>query len=235
MSNLTVCLALGIFPLTFLLVLSFNPPALAWVIRLALQGRPFEPESRRPIAIREKAAAFRRYAYFLGDGIVVSLVAIIAAAHSISSSQLGLHLDNWSRNAAIGMAAGALRIVAQRLMLYRVSIDPEDPFTWAVRRGSLGLWTFIFVAGAFAEELWIALCLVVLAAAGHAATVSVTITIIVFAASHYQYGFWGAIAVGVVEIASPLLFLHYRSLVPLFFFHLVGNLGSIYWHRCWRR
>ena len=135
---------------------------------------------------------------------------------------------------AVGIAAGTLRIVAQRLMLTRVSIDPEDHFTWEVQRGSLLLWSFIFAVGAFAEELWIAVCMVTLTAAGHGAAASVVMTIVVFALAHHHYGFWGAIGASAMEIPSPLMFLHYRSLIPLFFFHLIGNLGSIYWHRCWR-
>jgi Type II CAAX prenyl endopeptidase Rce1-like len=234
MSVLTPYLALGILPLAFLLGFSFNPPELFWGIRLALLGRSLEPMSASPRKVRERAAVFRRYSYFLGDAIIVSLVAVVAAKDSLSMARLGLHLDDWNRNIIVGLAAGIARVVAQRLIFVRVPIDPEDSFTWDVRRGRLELWVAIMTASAFSEELWIALCLVTLTAAWHTLVASVAVTIIIFAAVHYAYGFYGSIGVGAVEIVAALLFIKYRSLIPPFLFHLVGNLGSLYWHRYWR-
>ena len=235
MWSLTPYLALGIFPLAFLLAFSFNPPALRWVIGLVLQDRPFVPVSKSPPLVREKAAAFKRYAYFLGDGIIVGLVAVMMARSPLPAARLGLHLDNWSRNAVIGIVAASLRVVAQRLILVRVPIDPEDSFTWDVRRGPLALWMSIYTTGAFSEELWVALCIVSLTGAGHTATASVAMTLAVFTALHCGYGFWGALGAAVWELGSVLLFLHYRSLIPPFLFHFIGNLGTLYWHRCRRR
>src|SRR5216683_823405 len=235
MSSVTPYLALGIFPLAFLLAFSFNPPALRWVIGLALQDRPFVPVSKSPPVVRKKAAAFKRYAYFLGDGIIVGLVAVLMARSSLPAARVGLHLDNWGRNAAIGFVTATLRVVAQRLILVRVPIDPEDSFTWDVRRGPLALWMSIYVAGAFSEELWVALCIVSLMGAGHTATASVAMILTVFAGLHCGYVFWGALGAAVWELGSALLFLHYRSLIPPFLFHFIGNLGTFYWHRCWRR
>lgn len=232
---MTPYLALGIFPLAFLLAFSFNPPALRWVIGLVLEDRPFVPVSKSPLLVREKAAAFKRYAYFLGDSIIVGLVAVMMARSSLPAAQLGLHLDDCTRNAVIGIAAAALRVVAQRLILVRVPIDPEDSFTWNVRRGPPALWIGIYVTGAFSEELWVALCIVSLTGAGHTAGASVAMILTVFALLHYGYGFSGAVGAAVWELGSVLLFLHYRSLIPPFLFHFVGNLGALYWHRCWRR
>ena len=235
MSSLTPYLPLGIFPLAYLLAFSFNPPALRWVIGLALQDRPFVPVSKGPTAVREKAAAFRRYAYFLGDVIILGLVAALMAKSLLPAARLGLHLNNWGSNAAIGFGAATLRVVAQRLILVRVPIDPEDSFTWDVRRGPLALWMSIYFAGAFSEELWVALCIVSLTGAGHTATASVAMILTVFVALHCGYGFWGALGSTVWELGSVLLFLHYRSLIPPFLFHFIGNLGAFYWYRCWRR
>lgn len=236
MSSLTPYLALGIFPLAFLVAFSFNPPALLWGIRLALQDRPFVPLSRGPAVVRERAAAFRRDAYFLADGITVGLLAVLMARSSLPAAQFGIHLDNWGRNAAIGIVAATLRVAAQRLILVRVHIDPEHPFTWDVRRGALAQWTGIYVVGAFSEELWVAVCLVILMATGHTQTASVAMTMVVFAAIHRGYGgLWGALGATLWEVGSALLFLRYRSLIPPFLFHFIGNLGALYWHRCWRR
>ena len=60
-------------------------------------------------------------------------------------------------------------------------------------------------------------------------------TVIVFAAMHYAYGFGGTVAVATKGSVSALLFLHYGSLVVTFLFHFVGNMGSLYWNRYWQR
>lgn len=235
MSSLTPYLILAIFPVAFLLGFSFNPPELIWGARLALWGRSLEPMSQSPVEVREKAAAYRRYAYFLGDAMILGLVALLMLRNSVPATRIGLHLANWKSNAAVGVAAGILRVLVQRLLVVVApAIDPEDSFTWDVRRGAPSLWVLIFIAGAFSEELWVASCLVVLKATGHSSALSVAMTVVVFAAIHYSYGFWGAVGVALGESISALLFLHYGSLFVTFLYHFIGNLGSLYLHRYWR-
>ena len=187
-----------------------------------------------PDEIHEKAALVRRYANFLGDAVLVGLIAVLALRNSIGSAQLGLKLEHWEDNGAAGIAAGLLLVVVQGLIAQLVRVDAQNPFTYSVRRRSLAVWLLIFLAGAFSEELWIALCVVAFRSAGHAAVTAVATTAIVFAAVHYGYGF-GAVIAGVKGAISALLFLHYGSLIVLFSFHFVGNLGSLYWNRYWRR
>ena len=77
-------------------------------------------------------------------------------------------------------------------------------------------------------------CLIVLKPAKHSAAISVALIIVVFAAMHYSYGLWGAVAVAVKGTISAILFLHFGSLIVTFFYHFVANLGSFYWNRYWR-
>lgn len=231
LSTITPYLVLAIFPVAFLLGFSFNVPELVWGARLALEGRPLEPMSASPDEVREKAAAFRRYAFILGDAIILGLVALVMNKNTVPAARVGLHLANWEINVATGIGAGILLAAARGLMVIAVPVDPQGSFTWEVRRGHPLLWVLIFIAGAFSEELWLAFCLVALKTTGHSTTLSIAMTVVVFAAMHYSYGFWGAVGVALVESVSALLFLHFGSLFVTFFYHLLGNLGSLYLHR----
>ena len=57
------------------------------------------------------------------------------------------------------------------------------------------------------------------------------ITVIVFAAVHYGYRLGGVIAIAMKGVVSALLFLWGGSLIPMFLFHFIGHLGSLYWAR----
>jgi hypothetical protein len=234
LSILTPYLALAIFPVAFLLGSFFNPPRLLWGIRLALENRPFEPISHAPAQVREKASAYGRYSLFLVDAIIVGLVLLFTRRYSVHAAMLGLHVLNWEFYISVGVASALLLNALRRLGVTWLPIDPEDSFTQNVRAGSLRLWVCIFIVGAFSEELWLALCLVVLKASGHSPAISVVLALLVFAFMHRSYG-WGAISASLVECISALLFLHYGSLFVTFFYHFVANCGSLYLHRLWRR
>ena len=87
------------------------------------------------------------------------------------------------------------------------------------------------VPGVFAEELWIAFCLVTLKETGHSTVVAVMLTAIVFGAVHFQYRLGGIIAAIPYGIASAYLFLWQGSLFSPVLFHYIGNMGSFYWAR----
>jgi hypothetical protein len=182
----------------------------------------------------KKWEKFERYARFLVDAFVFGLIAILISKTGVSATQAGLRIENWRRNVSIGIAAGILLIATQSLFIGLSPINPRSPFVYAVRRGSVGLWVLIFIVGAFAEELWIAFCLVVLKTTWHSEVVYVCATVIVFAAVHYTYR-WGVFAVAIKGTISCLLFLWCGSLIPTFLYHFIGNLGSLYWCRFWRR
>jgi membrane protease YdiL (CAAX protease family) len=187
-----------------------------------------------PQELQDTADAVTRYLSFFVDALILISIAIWAHRISLDPARLGLQLADWKRHVLTGATVGILLIAAQGLMVRRVPIDPRHAFTYRVRKGSPLLWVFLLASGAFSEELWIAFCLIVLRPTMHSAAISVAMTIVVFAAMHYSYGFWGALAVAVKGTVSAILFLHFGSLLVTFFYHFVGNLGSLYWNRYWR-
>ena len=154
MSSLTPYLALMALPVAFLLGFSFNPVDFLWSFHHGLDPMPED--------VRERAAKIGRYACFLGDGLILGFVVILALKNSLAPARLGLHFHNWQTNAALGVTAGILLILMQRLVGKSTPRHSSHPFVYQARRGSVLLWVFIFIVGAFSEELWIALCLVTL-------------------------------------------------------------------------
>jgi membrane protease YdiL (CAAX protease family) len=229
--SLTPFLALAAYPVSYLLGFSFNPIEFRWTANLARQGRPIsEP---MPQELQERADEVTRYLNFFVDALILTSIAIWAHKISFGPARFGLQLADWKRHVLVGASAGILLIAAQGLMLRRVPIDPRHAFTYRVRKGSALLWVFILISGAFSEELWIAFCLIVLTTT-HSVTISVAMTIVVFAAAHYSYRFWGAVVVAAKGAVSAILFLHFGSIIVTFFYHFVANLGSLYWNRYWR-
>ncbi len=181
-----------------------------------------------PPEIQGKAERIGRYAHFVGDAIIFGLAGLLMRRAPVPSALVGLILGGWKSNVAIGVTAGILLVAVQRMI--NPPADPLHPFVYKVRKGSAGLWVVIFIVGAFAEELWIALSIFTLRATGHSVGLSVAVTAIVFAAVHYAYRF-GTVAVAVKGAVSGLIFLWCGSLIPMFLFHFIGNLGSLYWAR----
>ena len=232
MALLTASLALVIYPLAIFLGFSFNPVEFRWGARLAESGQTYRPI---PETLRDKADGATRCLNFLVDGFILALVVALSRTLSLSPAQIGLQLTRWQRSLTIGLAVGAALVLMEFLALRQVPIAPKFDFTRRVRKGSPVLWVLILVSSAFSEELWIALCLVVLTTAGYSEVLAVTVTMSVFATGHRSYGFWGAVAAGAKGTVSALLFLHFRSLVVTFPCHSVANLGSLYWNRYWHR
>ena len=183
-----------------------------------------------PTEVREKAESTDRYWYFFVDGITLAFVAGLMLWDSVSSRQIGLRLDNWKGNAAIGLAAGGLRVLLLDALVRLFPITVPDKGNDRLRRGSVLLWTITFLMGAFSEELWIAFCLVTLRITGHSTVISVALTAIIFGAVHFEYRF-RAIITAIYGALSSLLFISLGSLIPMFLFHFIGNLGSLYWAR----
>ncbi len=223
MSLLTPYLALAAFPFSFLLGFAFNPIQISWAVHHGLNPMPEE--------MRDRAETVNRYANFLLDALLVGFVAVLVLRNSVAAARVGLHLDKWRTNAALGITAGVLLILLQGLMIKSIPLGTSNRFPYHVRRGSALLWVFIFIAGAFSEELWIAFCLVALMTTGHSMPVSIAITVIVFGGVHYGYGFGGALAVALKGVVSALLFLWCGSLIPMFLYQFIGNFGSFYWAR----
>jgi membrane protease YdiL (CAAX protease family) len=220
LSPLVPYLVLAIFPVAYLVGYSFNPVDFAWAFHHGFRPMPGE--------IRDKAEDIRRYANFLGDILVLSFIATLMLRNSVPMARVGLHLENWKSNAALGITAATLLVTVQSLVAKFFRSSPSKQFAYSVRRGSILTWVLIFIAGSFSEELWIAFCLIALMATKHSAPVSIAMTMIAFAAIHYGYGLGGALAVAIKGTLSALLFLWTGSLVPSFLYHFIGNLGSLY-------
>jgi len=226
-------LALAAYPSAVFLAFSTNPIELRWGSTQARRGHTWtEP---LPKELRDRADAVARHLNFLVDALILILVVTLSRAMRVAPAGFGLQFADWKSGALVGIAAGIALIGIMSLILRKIPIDPEHAFTCRVRRGSLPLWLAIFLAGAFSEELWVAFCIVAFTRTGHSATASISVTVLVFAATHYSYRFWGAVSVGAKETVSALLFLHFGSLVPMCLYHFVGNLGSLYWNRYWHR
>lgn len=218
--------------MSYFLGFSFNPIEFRWTAHLARQGRPIsEP---MPQELQDRSEAVTRYLNFCVDALILTSIAIWAHRMSLGPLCFGLQFAGWKRHVFVGTAVGIMVIFVQSGMLRLVPIDPRHAFTYRVRKGSPLLWVFVFISGAFSEELWIAFCLIILRPTTHSAGISVAMTIVVFAAMHYSYRFWGAVAVAVKGIVSAILFLHFGSLIVTFCYHFVANLGSLYWNRYWR-
>jgi len=226
-------LALGIYPVAFLLGFVLNPVEFLWTFRLARQRRSIDEPM--PAGLRDRADSVSRYLNFVVDGLILIFVGLVSCRISVTWAAIGLRATSWEGNLLIGVASGVLLVASQRVLLSRGPIDPGSAFAYRVRRGATALWVLILMSAAFSEELWIALCLVVLRPRLHSTALSVALIMMVFAAGHYSYGFWGAVAVATKGTASALLFLHFRSLVVTFPYHFIGNLGALYWNRYWRR
>ena len=233
LSSLTPFLVLAVYPVSYLLGFSFNLIEFRWTADLARQGRPIG--ETMPQELQDRADAVSRYLNFFVDALIVTAIAFWAHRLSLGPAHLGLQLVDSKRHVLVGVTAGILLIAAQGLMIRRVPIDPRHAFTYGARKGSPLLWVFIFISSAFSEELWIAFCLIALRPTTHSAAISVAMTVVVFAAMHYSYRFWGAVAVAAKGTVSAILFLHFGSLMVTFFYHFVANLGSLYWNRYWRR
>src|SRR5260370_22545818 len=84
-------------PVAFLLGFSFNPVDFLWSFHRGLDPMPED--------VRERAAKIGRYACFLGDGLILGFVVILALKNSLAPARLGLHFHNWQTNAALGVTA----------------------------------------------------------------------------------------------------------------------------------
>lgn len=183
-----------------------------------------------PVEVRDRAESMDRYWYFLVDAITIALVIALMSRSGVPAPEVGLQLEGWKSNVVIGIAAGIVTVLIESLVARFPSDAISRNATDYLRRGRVSFWVFVFFSGAFAEELWIAFCLVAMRTTGHTVITSIAATALVFGAVHFTYRF-GALAVAIKGAASALLFLWCGSLIPMFVFHFTGNLGTLYWLR----
>jgi membrane protease YdiL (CAAX protease family) len=184
-----------------------------------------------PAEVRDRAESVDRYLYFVMYALTAGFVAFLMLRNGVPAPSVGLQLEHWRSNVAIGTSAGALLVLLQSLIVRFLPEGAQPKTTDRFQRRSVGLWVFVFFVGTFAEEFWIAFCLVAMRTAGYSAVMSIAATAVVFGAVHLAYGFGGALAVALKGAISALLFLWCGSLIPMFLFHFIGNLGNLYWLR----
>jgi membrane protease YdiL (CAAX protease family) len=228
LSHITPYIALLSFPFAY--CLAVNPLRFTWGLHRGLEGQSLDP---LPAELVEKAERIDRYTLVLRSALVISFIAILMYWQSVSTPRAGLRLDDWKSNVPIGLAAGLMRVACvSALYIFNPAVR-QNPTMDYMRKGSLLFWFPYLLVGAFAEEFWIAICLVTLRETAYSMGASVVLTAIIFGAMHFQYRFWGALVVAMVGAISCLLFLWTRSLIATCLFHFIGNLAVLFWTRRW--
>jgi membrane protease YdiL (CAAX protease family) len=179
----------------------------------------------------ERAERLDRYILVLRDVLGVCFISGFMYWQSVPTARAGLRLDNWKEYLAIGSAAGLTRaalVSALNIFFPAVRRNPNMDY---MRKGSLLFWVPSFFIGAFAEEFWIAICLVSFLQAQYSLGASVGLTVIAFGVVHFRYGFWAATGIAMLGVFSCLLFLWTRSLIATCLFHFIGNLAVFLWTR----
>lgn len=221
MAHLIPYLALASFPVASLLAL--NPMRFFWGLR-----HGFEP---MPVGMRDKAESVDRYFYFVVYAVAAGFVVGLMSRSGVRAAAVGLRMNHWGSNVAVGIAAGTLLILIQILLARRFPNLGPLPTTDRFQRRSVGLWVMVFLSASLAEEFWIAFCLVSMTATGHSEFISVTATAAVFGVQHLAYRLPAMLTVAARGIFTALLFLWLGSLIPMVLFHFIGNLGNLYWLR----
>jgi membrane protease YdiL (CAAX protease family) len=207
--------------LAFLTVV--NPLVISWTFHHG--SEPMAPE------LLAKAYYVERYVMVLRNLTIVAVVYALAAHQSLPGTRLGMNWNDWQTNVAIGFSFGLMRVALQgsiRKLLPSLGEVPNNP---ELLSSPTSFWIANFLLGSFAEELWIALCIVVLVSVLNSLTIPILVTGVVFGLVHFGYGFGGFLAIAIYGIISGSLFVWRGSLLPLFLFHFLGNLGVLYWAR----
>lgn len=184
-----------------------------------------------PLVVRDKAELVDRYLYFFMYALTAGFVVGLMLRSNIRATRVGLRLEHLGSNVATGIVVGALLVLTQGLANRFLTKSGQPKTTDRFQRGSGELWVLVFLAAAFAEEFWIAFCVVSMRAAGYPETICVAVTASVFGAAHLAYRVSGALSVSARGVVSALLFLWLGSLMPMVLFHFIGDLGNLYWLR----
>ncbi len=219
MSGLIAYLGLALLP--FSLCLPLNPVEFWWGYNHGAAPMPLETAG--------KADRIAPLVGLASEASLVLLVSILMWGQAVGIAAVGLRGEHWRAGLLIGCAAGLLWAGPQGVLL-RTFPEARRRLTTRFQKGSALSWVLVVSFGAFAEELWRAFCLVTLQRAGYSLATSVILTAAVFGLSHspWRVNLLPKVIFGGV---AALLFLWLRSLLPTYLFHLISNLGSLYWIR----
>ena len=215
-----------IFPLSYFLAI--NPLRFSWGFREGLKRRALEPV---PTELVERAELIDRYMLFVRDFLTISFVVVLISRQSVPAARVGLGLHGWKGNVEIGIAAGLARVAMISTLNIFVPALRQNSTANYMRMGTTMFWCLSILVGAFAEEFWIAVCLVLFRMTAYPASLSIALTAIIFGAMHFHHRFGGALAIAMTGAISCLLFLWTGSLITTCLFHLLGNLGVLFWAR----
>ncbi len=216
-SSLTAYLGLAICPVAVHLIP--NPVEFRWSFRHGLAPMP------RDVAERAERIEHRRL--FLIHVLIAALVLLFMRQQRVAAQQVGLHLQRWKTQLAIGFAAGFSWNVLIGLA-YILPAARQSLLRHRFGKGPAAYWALLFLLGAFSEEFWRAFSLFALANTGHSALLSVVLTAVAFGAAHSGLGVFGALGAGFFGTAAALLFLWSRSLPATYLAHLIVDLGALY-------
>lgn len=213
-------LGLAIFPLASFV--PFNLVRFSWGYHHGLETMPHD--------VRAKAETVDRYTWPLTNLLTVLPIIILMNHQRLAAAVVGLRLDLWQLNIALGVSTGLFLVVIQGLLGMLMIPEKEDLDHAEHARGPASLWCLMFLFGTFSEELWLAFCLVALRHTNHSITFSILFTAIAIGLAHFPYRF-GAFGTASLGAVSGILFIWRGSLLPSFLLHFVGNVGALYWSR----
>lgn len=214
-------LALAIFPVVVSIPFDLRSFMWGWMY-------PFAP---MPAELAQRAEKFRRYSAFLHDALTVVLVLLLGSYAHITASQMGMNRISWQRHLLVGCAMAVLWVGLQWIVKGFLRGNTGKTRSQFFRGGSALLWVFIFLSGAFAEEIWRSLCIVTLRNGGHRSAFVVLITAVVFTIAHIWEGPFRALGRFPFGVAAALVFIWTGSLLTTYFFHLIPNLAWTFWTR----
>jgi len=221
MASWVPLVALALFPLAYLAAL--NPIRFSWGFH--------HGSERMPHDVLERAEHADCYFEAVSGFLLICLLAALMLLASIAPTRVGLNSKSWLLNALIGILASVPRVTLQGLAWKFMPSLRSDSHHPELRKGPAWFWILSTLLGAFAEELWIAVCIVILLATSHSAWVSVIATATVFGLMHYAYRFGGVLAIALYGAIFGWLFVSRGSLLPSYLFHCIGNLSVLYWTR----
>jgi membrane protease YdiL (CAAX protease family) len=197
-----------------------NPVRFVWAFR--------NRAAHMPANILQRAERIDSYVPFLSGAALVALLWVLVTHSAILRAQIGLTDQNWALNVIRGIMLGFLRIALQFVVARVSPVVVQELACEEAAHGRVAAPILAFLVGAFAEELWIVVCVVMFLRVGYPVALSIVIVGFVFAAVHFPYRL-GALAAALYAALSAIIFLWRGSLIPCFLFHFIGNLGSLYW------
>ena len=211
-----IWIALGIFPAAVFL------GVLIWNRRLVV-SLPDQEASASEI--------YKPKLLFLVYTLVVIFGLFLMRSLSFPFAAAGFRSARFELAVVAGLIAGLIWSALYPLLFHLFATAKSAAKASYLQRGSMLPWILIFLIGAFAEEFWRAFCLGLLQRHGYSVASSVILTSTAFVLGHPRLKLGGIIRVGSFGVVAALLFLWLNSLVVTFSFHLLGNLGALYWIR----